>query len=249
MSIPTMLFASWRYFRANFNPDDHQTLIEGVCEAYRAEANAVAQYPQHAHRMYYAPFREKMLQIATEVQAHIPWLQEQLLALGGKLPQLSSTPVRENNNSWECLRLDVEEARSACVHLLECSHVAERTEPEIASGLQRMRKEKLRHCEEFRRMFMQSDPYTVSAPGLPQEHEVQQKQVWLEQRKNEWLEQERAAWEGGGKQMSWAEWSGEQEFRWTNELPYRDREWIRYLSERKREKTRSVAVRTASEGL
>ena len=148
MSILTILFTGWRRFLAVFNPADHQTLLEGVCEAYRAQAKAVAQYPQHAHRMYYAHFREKMLRIAAEAQTHIPWLQEQIFALGGTLPQLSPTPEMENN-SWECLRLDVEETRRDCVHLSQWIHLAEQTEPEIAIGLRRIREEKLRHREEF----------------------------------------------------------------------------------------------------
>ncbi len=31
MSIPTMLFASWRYFRAKFNLDDHQKCSRTYC--------------------------------------------------------------------------------------------------------------------------------------------------------------------------------------------------------------------------
>ncbi len=56
MSILTSLFAGWCRFLAAFDPNDHQTLLEGMCDTYRAEARAVAQYTQHAHRMYYPNF-------------------------------------------------------------------------------------------------------------------------------------------------------------------------------------------------
>ena len=127
----------------------------------------------------------------------------------------------------------MEEARRGCVRLLEWIHRAEREEPEIAVGLQRIRKDKLRHREEFRHMLMKSDPYTIPTTGFPQVHEEQQKQAWLEQRKSEWLGHERAVWELGGKQTPWAEWSGEQEFKWATELPHHDREWTQRLAEKR----------------
>jgi rubrerythrin len=231
MSLPTVLLSGWRRFLAAFDVDDHQTLLAGLCDAYRAEADAVAQCTQHAHRMYYAHFRERLLQIAAEEQAHVPWLQEQIFALGGNLPPLSCIPTM-GSNSWECLRLDVDGAQRDSINLLAWIHLAEQAEPEIAVGLRRIRKEKLKHREEFRDMLMKSNPYTIPNTPPPQEQEEHHKQAWLAQRKSEWLDQERAGWEAGGKQTSWAEWSGEQEFRWATELPHRDLEWARCQAEK-----------------
>jgi hypothetical protein len=232
MSVLTVLVRGWRRFLAAFDVNDHQTLLEGVCDAYRAEVNAVTQCTQHAHRMYYPQFRAELLRIAAEEQAQIPWLREQILALGGNLPLLSCTPTM-GSNSWECLRFDVDEAQRGCVNLLEWIHLAEQTEPELALGLGRIRKEKLKHREEFRDMLMKSDPYTTPNTAPLQEPEEHHRQAWLEQRKGEWLEQERAEWEAGGKQTSWAEWSGERECRWATELPHRDLEWVRYQAEQR----------------
>jgi hypothetical protein len=53
--------------------------------------------------------------------------------------------LMKEGNSWECLRRDVEEAQRDCIHLLEWIHRAEREEPAIAVGLQRIREDKLRH--------------------------------------------------------------------------------------------------------
>jgi len=114
----------------------------------------------------------------------------------------------------------------------------EREAPEIALGLQYIRKDKLRHREEFRQMLMKSDPYTMPTTLPLQVDETQQKQAWLEQRKNEWLNQERTAWQAGGKQTPWAEWLGEQEFKWTSELPHHEREWAQQLAE---QRARSLA--------
>lgn len=229
MSLTNMLFTSWGRFLAAFSSDDRPKLIENLRDAYRAEAGAVAQCTQHAQRMYYPHFRAGLLRIAAEIQAHIPWLREKILALGGDLPQFSSTPTM-GSNSWECLRLDLEEAQRSRSNLLEWIHLAEHVEPEIAVGLRHIREEKLKHREELRDMLMKSDPYTT--PNTATLHEQGEKQAWLGQRKSEWLDHERAEWKAGGKQVPWAEWSGEQEFKWATELPYRDLEWARCLVKR-----------------
>jgi hypothetical protein len=247
MTILTSLFTGWHRFLAAFDPDDHQTLLEGMCDAYRTEARAAAQYTQHAHRMYYPHFRERLLRIAAEAQAQIPWLQEQILALGGHLPQRSYTPTR-GNNSWECLRLDVDEAQRDRVKLLEWIHLAEQVEPEIAVGLRRIREEKSKHRDECRDMWMKSDPYTTPDTTTRQEQVENHKQEWLERRKGEWLDHERAEWEAGGKQVPWAEWAGEQELGWATELPHRDLEWARHLAERGAEGSNSTAEGAAPEG-
>jgi hypothetical protein len=241
MSISHVIFSGWRRFLAAFDVSDHQTLLETLCDAYRAEVNAVVQCTQHADRMFYPQFRAELLRMAAEMQTHLPWLHEQILALGGDIPSSSPTLTLEGN-SWECLRRDVEEAGRGCVHLLEWIHRAEREEPAIAVGLQRIRKDKLRRREELRQMFMKSDPYTISPTGSPPTHEVRQKQAWLEQRKNDWLDHERAAWEVGGKQMPWAEWSGEQEFKWATELPHHDREWAQRLTEQREAERRQPTL-------
>ncbi|MBI3246745.1 MAG: hypothetical protein HYZ50_09580 [Deltaproteobacteria bacterium] len=161
MSISQELASGWRRFLTAFDASDRQTLLETLCDVYRAEVATVARCTQHAHQMHYPQFCVELLRIAAEMQVPIPWLHRQILALGGDIPASSSTPTLERN-SWECLRRDVEEARRGCVRLLECIHLAEREEPELAVGLQRIRKSKLRHREEFRRLYMKSDPYTLS---------------------------------------------------------------------------------------
>lgn len=232
MSVSDVMSSGWRRFLAAGAVSDHQRLLETLCEAYRAEATTVVQCTQHANQMHYPQFRAELLRIAAEVHAHLPWLHEQLLALGGVIPSSAPAPTLEGN-SWECLRRDVEAAQRGCVRLLEWIHRVEREHPAIAVGFQRIRKDKLRHREEYRRMFMKSDPYTVSTPGPPQAQEDHQKQAWLAGRKSEWLDHERVVWEGGGKQTPWAEWLGEQEFEWATELPRYNFAWAQHLAEQR----------------
>lgn len=230
MALTPTLVSGWQRVLAAFSPDDRQRLRESLGAAYRAEVSAVAQCTQHAHRMYYPHLREGLLQIAAEAAAHLPWLEEQLLVLGGTLPQRSGPPTM-GSNSWECLRLDLEEAQRSRVKLLEGIHTAEQVEPEIAAGLRRIRAEKLTHREELRDMLMKSAPYTAPPTATQHAEVAPQKQAWLEQRKGAWLDHERAEWEAGGKPVPWAEWAGEQEWKWATELPHRDLEWARRLAE------------------
>jgi hypothetical protein len=172
MSPSQMMSSGWQYFLTRFDVNHRQTLTEGVCDVYRAELGMVALCTQHAQRVFYPQFRAELLRIAAEVQVHLPWLREQIFALGGHIPSSAPPLVREGNN-WECLRRDVEEARRACVHLLEWIHRAEREKPAIAAGLRRIRQDKLRHREEFRHILMKSDPYSIATPGPPQAYEAQ----------------------------------------------------------------------------
>lgn len=225
MSLLQTILSGWRRFCQTFAvaPQRH-TLIEDLSDAYRTELALVTLCTQHAQRMCYPQFRTELLRIAAEVEAHLPWLREQIRALGGPLPSAIPLLIAEGN-SWECFHRDVEEARNGGIRVLESIHRAERETPAIAAGLQRIRKDKLRHREEFRRMLMKSDPYTIPATPPLQAYEEQQKQTWIEQRKNEWLNHERAAWRTGGEQTPWAQWLGEQEFKWASELPHYERLW------------------------
>jgi hypothetical protein len=94
MSLTNTLLTGWHpVVLATSHPDTHQRLLEHVCDAYRAEVSTVAQFRQHAQRMYYPHLREELLRMAAETQAHISWLEEKSRALGGTLPQRSGTPT------------------------------------------------------------------------------------------------------------------------------------------------------------
>ncbi|MBI3303192.1 MAG: ferritin-like domain-containing protein [Deltaproteobacteria bacterium] len=160
MSLTSTLHEGWRHFLEALHPDDRQKLVEMLREEYIEEAQDVVQFTRHAQRMYYPQFRERLLRIAAEEQAHVQWLREKILALGGDIPQLSFTP-KVGKNSWECLLMDLEEEKRCCSNLLQRMHAAEHADPEIAEGLRRMREEEKRHREEILDMLMKSDPYAL----------------------------------------------------------------------------------------
>jgi len=222
MALRKALSKGWQRLLTALVPDHQRQLLELLRRQYAEEMCSVAQLIQHARRVHYPQFRERLLQIAREDQAHVHWLQEKILVLGGDIPAVSCTS-RIGNNSWECLRLALEEKKRSCATLLECILQADRTDLAISTELRRWRARAKQHCDEIMNMLMKSDPYALP-PSLTS-HQEQQRQEWLARQKIAWLDQERARWEAGGKQVPWAEWVGERELQWMTELPHRELEW------------------------
>lgn len=136
---------------------EQEQLLDLLRQEYMEESQDVLRLTRHAEQMYYPQFRERLLRIAAEEQVHVDWLSEQLRARWEDVPTVTYTsPV--GKNSWECLKMDVEGERHRCDHLLHVLHLAERLDPTLAVGLQRMRHEERRHHDELLDMMMKSQP-------------------------------------------------------------------------------------------
>ena len=160
------LHAGWRHFFDALLPYQHQMLVDLLREVYREEVQDVVQLSQHVERLPYPQFRERLLRIAAEERAHLEWLRDKLLALGGEVPDVAVTP-KGAKNAWEALLMDLEEEKRSYAELLEAMHLAEQVDPEIAEGLRRIREEERQHREEILEMLVKSDPYTLpqGSPG------------------------------------------------------------------------------------
>ena len=150
----------WQHFFDVLHPDDHQLLLDILRDVYREEAQDVLQFTQHAERLHYPQFRERLLRIAAEEQAHLTWLGDKLLALGGDIPDVSVT-AKVGKNAWEGLLMDLEEEKLSYAEFLEAMHLAEDVDPELAEGLRRIREAEQQHREEILDMLVKSDPYTL----------------------------------------------------------------------------------------
>jgi len=232
MSILQNVRKGWRRFLYELAPHDREKLLAWLQGCYRDETADEAQFSRHAKWMYYPQFQKRMQQIATEEQAQVQWLREQILALGGRLPAVSRT-FKAGDNNWQNLLLDLDEEKQSCTALLEGIRLAERVDNNIAIGLQRIRNEELRHQEEIRDMLAKSEPGAVRVPDPADEETARRKEEWLGEQKAAWLEQQRAMWEASGKQTPWAEWEREQEFKWNAELPQYELRWARLIERNK----------------
>jgi rubrerythrin len=229
MSVTDSVSVGWRQLLGALTRNDRQKLLTWLCDEYREEARDVAQFARHAERMYYPHFRERLRRITAEEQAHVQWLREQIIALGGHPPTIVHTPKAEQNG-WRSLLLDLNEEQQSCATLLEGVRLATHIDPDIAAGLRRIREEEARHREEIRAMFMKSEPDAVAAPEPSGSEGAEQKQKWLAQQKMKWLAQRQAEWEAAGKPEPWGEWEREQELKWVTELPNYELQWVRQKS-------------------
>jgi rubrerythrin len=159
--LKSILHRGWQHVFDVLHPDYHQKLLEMLRDAHLKEARDVAQFTRDAERMYYPQFRERLLRIAEEEQAHVAWLRDKIVALGGEVPTVSLPPTVAKN-AWEALLRDLDEEKRSYAALLEAMHIAEEAYPEIAEGLQRMCEEEQQHREEILDMLVKSDPSTLS---------------------------------------------------------------------------------------
>lgn len=144
---------------------EQQQFLHLLQRTYVGEVQDAVQFAHHAQRMYYPQFRERLLQIVAEEQAHAQWLREKIQALGGDVPDPSFS-LKMGKNSWECLRMDVEAEKRSCNDLLQLLHVAERMNAELAEEIRRLRQEERRHHEAMLGMLMKSEPYALPAESL-----------------------------------------------------------------------------------
>ena len=157
MSLTTRIRDQWRHWRESRTMTEHEQLLDLLRQEYIEESQDVLRLSRHAEHMYYPQFRDRLLHIAGEELTHVDWLREQLLARWEEIPTVTYTPP-VGKNSWECLKMDVEGERHCCDHLLRVLRLAERLDPKLAEGLQRMRHEERRHHNELMDMMMKSQP-------------------------------------------------------------------------------------------
>src|ERR1700752_1105604 len=100
----------WQHFFNALRPNQHQLLRDLLQDAYREEAQDVVLLSQHAERMPHPQFRERLRRIAEEEQAHVTWLRDKILVLGGNVPDVVATP-KGATHAWEALLLDLEEEK------------------------------------------------------------------------------------------------------------------------------------------
>lgn len=149
----------WRRF-LGLSPDGYRRAIEILRGRYIEERQHMHRFAQHAQKMQYPQFREKLLQIAANEAKHVEWIAEKIRLLGGKLPEVAEIPATEKN-SWQYLLADLDEEKHCSAELLEQIQTIQLELPEIAEVLERIYEDGARHREEIREMLMRSDPQSL----------------------------------------------------------------------------------------
>jgi bacterioferritin (cytochrome b1) len=150
----------WRRF-LGASPDTNAEAVDILGQLYVEEMQGAARFKQHAEKMHYPQFREKLLHIATDKTKHAEWVAEGMAALGGKLPEVPERRSREEN-SWQYLRTDLEEENRGSDHLPEQIWRIGSDHPKVTKLLQQIHEEEKKYRGEIREMLMRSDSFALS---------------------------------------------------------------------------------------
>ena len=150
----------WRRFLAP-SPGGDQKAVDILRQRYVEEMQQTDRFKQHAQRMHYPQYQEKLLRLATEKGEHAKLIAEKIVALGGKLP---GVPERRSTdeNSWQSLLMALEDENRSADHLPEQLRRIGLEHPDITKFLQEIFQEQKKHRDEIREMLMRSDPFALS---------------------------------------------------------------------------------------
>jgi bacterioferritin (cytochrome b1) len=150
----------WRGFLGTA-PDRDRAALEILRQRYVEEMQAAGRFKQHAQKMHYAQFCEKLLHIAMDKSKHAEWIAEKIITLGGKLPEI---PERHSTdeNSWQYLRMDLADENRCADRLPEQIWRIESDHPDISQFLQQIFEAEKKHRQEINDMLMRSDGFARS---------------------------------------------------------------------------------------
>jgi len=146
----------WREF-LGLSPDGYREVLKILQDRYTDEMRHAQLYTQHAGKMQYPQFREKLLAIAADEARHAEWLADKITILGGKLPSLPQIPATEHN-SWQYLLADVDDEMHCSEELIEQMQTVRDEMPDVAKILERIYEDGAKHRAEIRKILLRSDP-------------------------------------------------------------------------------------------
>jgi bacterioferritin (cytochrome b1) len=149
----------WRKF-LGCSPDGYRKVVKILQDRYVDEMSHVGRYTQHAQRMHYPQFRERLLRIAADEARHAEWLAEKITLFGGELPKVPDVSNGEKN-SWQYLLADLDAEKRCSAELIEEMHTVREELPDIARVLERIYEDGEKHRAEIRDMLMRSDPQSI----------------------------------------------------------------------------------------
>jgi bacterioferritin (cytochrome b1) len=150
----------WRRFLGP-SPGGDRKAVDILRQRYVEEMQRIERFKQHAEKMHYPQYREKLLQMAKEKSKHAERIGEKIVALGGRLPDMAERRSTDEN-SWQSLSMALDEENRSADRLPEQLRSIESEHPDIAKFLQQISQEQENHRGEIRDMLMRSDPFALS---------------------------------------------------------------------------------------
>ena len=151
----------WRRFLGTGPDENGEAAVDVLRRRYVKEMQQRDRFKQHAQKMHYLQFREKLLEMAAEKSKRVQWIAEKIVALGGKLPEVPALRSTDKN-SWQYLLMDLEEENRYTEHLTERIWSNESGYADIIEFLQQINAADEKDHEAIREMLMRSDPFASS---------------------------------------------------------------------------------------
>ena len=157
----TKQWSEWWSRFLDLPQDSFRQAIKILQQRYVEETQQRDRFNQHADKMHYPQFREKLLQISREKTKYADRIAEAIVALGGKLP---SVPERRSTdeNSWQQLMIALDDENRSADHLAQQLRGIESDIPDVVKLLQQISEQQKQHRGEVREMLMRSDPFAFS---------------------------------------------------------------------------------------
>lgn len=141
-------------------PAGYRDVSKILSSRYLAEMQHVQRYTEHAERMQYPQFSEKLLRIAANEARHAEWLAEKITLFGGEIPRVPVSPPTAENSWWYLLG-DLEEPKHRSYYLSEQMQTVRAELPDIAAMLERIYEDCEKHRDEIRGMLMRGNPQRI----------------------------------------------------------------------------------------
>lgn len=149
----------WRRF-LGFPRDGYQRAVDSLTQRYLEESQYVARLIEHAQRMQYPQFRQKLLAIAADETEHVHLIATKLRELGARLPDVPLHSAGAKN-SWQYLLEDLNEQQRSSEELFNQALDIREELPDMAELIERIYQDGKRHRNVIRDMLMKSDPQSL----------------------------------------------------------------------------------------
>ena len=150
----------WRRFYG-LSQDKSRRVVGILSQRYVEEMQQHDRLKQHAEKMHYPQFREKLLQIAAENKQHAEQIAQKIFALGGKLPSVPELHATDEN-SWQQLLTALEDDYRSADHLADQLRGLESDDLGLTKFLQQISLDQKQRRDEIREMLMRSDSFAFS---------------------------------------------------------------------------------------
>jgi formate-dependent nitrite reductase cytochrome c552 subunit len=151
----------WRRFLRTSPEGNGKAAVDILRQRYVEEMQQTDRFKQHAQKMHYPQFRDKLLDMAADKSKRAQWIAEKIVALGGKVPEVPELRSTDKN-SWQYLLMDLEEENRYAEHRIEQIWSNESDQADIAEFLRQINEANKKDREAIREMLMRSDPFASS---------------------------------------------------------------------------------------